>query len=362
MVPYYDELVKGLILPVIDKEIIDHSLDNNCLDNNFFIRYSMLFEMIEKLKSTLDNIVLDDTVLCHFNSDNKKFYFNRVKESILSLSNLNIDSLSTTNIVDLEKYLTLWGETIDSLYNLGLLEIKLDEHIKTMRLFNDSLVEIAVKRKELINKPLPDNWLITSKGYLYNTESTKHSTGHFREHYLDMNYKFLNGKLNFNRSSNDEMDLLPELNHPEIISNNGYVRSDVVDMFLQYLDYVQFNGKSFDPKYIKVITGILELELDYYKFLRRLHLYTNDPYQELNKIITLTGNNYDDVLIRCCGVSKVITPPISTIVTSETDYEREFEKYMVKGWKVHYINPLIINREKGIVEERSNSIMKIRRL
>lgn len=356
MVPYYTELEKDFYLPVINKKKIDHNLDNEKITNHFFSTYNPLFDLINKMKELLNKLELTN-----LNCNNNSLLLTKLKNNIAFLSEIGTKSVSKFNVVELEKYLLLWGENLDLLYNLGLYQTDFDNYIKLMQLFNSSLIQIAYARGKLVEVKLPSTWLITSKGYLYNTGSSKHFDANYYEYYKELNEKFLSGKLKFDFNKDKKNDPLPEISDPSIITNNGYVREIILDLYLLYIDYILFNKKSFDPKYLKIITGMFEIKTDYYKFLRKLHMYTDNPTKELEKIIALAQDNYDDVLIRCCGVAKACNLSFDkTIVTSSLSHDYDFQKYIANGWKVQFYPPIIINKEKRIVEEYSNEFLKIR--
>jgi len=65
----------------------------------------------------------------------------------------------------------------------------------------------------------------------------------------------------------------------------------------------------------------------------------------------MTNGNYLDFLIRCCGVSKIASFPYKTIITSSLTAKNDFEEYLEKDFNVCFIPPIIINREKRMVEE-----------
>ena len=353
MVPYYKELEKDFYLPIINKRKINNNLDNKTITNDFYSKYNPLFDLITNLNSVLNKLEITN-----LNCDNNILV--KLKNNITYLSEINIKTISNFNTPELEKYLLTWGEIFDLLYNLGLYQTDFDNYIKLMQLFNSSLIEIARIRGKLVEIKLPSTWLITSRGYLYNTGSSNHVGADYSEYYRSLNEKFLTDQLDFkvNKENNNQ---LPEISNPSIITNNGYVRETILDLYLEYFDYILFNKKSFDPKYIKIITGMLEIKQDYYKFLRKLNLYTDKPKEELEKIIAKTKDNYDDVLVRCCGVAKVCNLSFNkTIVTSTLNHDYDFQKYVVNGWKVNFYPPLIINKEKGIVEEYSDNFLKIR--
>lgn len=359
MVSYYTELDTNFYLPVIDYKKINHCYDSKIMSDEFFNKYSILFEFINsiEIEDKIDNLDYD----C---SDDLLLLYNTLKEKLLVVSEIRKFPIEEMNVVDLEKYLLLCGEIIDSLYDLNLCKMRFSNYIQMMQLFNDALLDIATARNELVKCYLSNTWLIASNGSLYNTNSNSHVEAMFSNYYQEMKQKFFNDEL-FKQTDNgndSEDSILSELNNPKVISNNGYVSFFTLDLLLHYKDYINFNKKVFDLKYLNIVTGMLELRNDLYCFLKKLNMCTINPKDELNKIILWTNDNYDDLLIRCCGVSKVIRFPIKKIVTSCLDYEDRFSEYIDKGWDINFISPIVINNEKGIVEKYSNDIMKIRQL
>lgn len=155
---YYDELDTNFYLPVIDWTKINHCYDSKIMPDNFFNKYSILFEFI-------NNIEIEDKVdILKSDCDDNLYLYDYLKEKVLFISNMKKLSVKEINVVNLEKYLLFSGEIIDALYDLNLCNIKFSNYIQLMQLFNDALLDIAVARNKLVKCYLPNTWFITSNG------------------------------------------------------------------------------------------------------------------------------------------------------------------------------------------------------
>lgn len=350
---YHDELDNGLILPVVHNHEINHEFDTEKMSNDFFSKYSMIFNLIDNFSNSIDNIIKNLNII----EPQNKLYLEVLKRNIIYLSKIEKTKVELMTISDIESYLLFWGEIIDCLYNLNIYKTDSNNFIKIMQLFNNSLIDIAYKRKKIKEYKLPNIWYITSNGYLYNAKSSFHEGSQFSYYYDEFKEKFINKK--FNKENNDnnskKINPFPELSNIKIIEDNDYVRFIILDSHLHYKDYIMFNKKSYDSKYLKVVIGMISIEQDFYNFLDRLNKLTNNPVEEFKKILKLTNDNYNDILIRCCGVSKITNSPDRTIVTSCIDYKYKFYEYIKKGWNISFIPPIIINESNGITEEYQES-------
>lgn len=346
MIPYYKELESGFYLPILDNKNQNDVIN---VSDDFYNKYSELFIFIDNLKILLNNIDINKlkttiNTLILLKQKIEKFY--------------NMAVMKNLNILQLEKYILISGEIFDILYNLNLYDIEKQQYLNIMKIFNDALLDLGYQKNKIVDMKLPDTWFITSTGNLCNTRSSKHMNADLSEYYSYLKNKFINNELQFVNNKNDKFDPLPEYTSYRKIYEDGYVRFIILDIELHYIDYVKFNGKIFDERYLKIIAGICEMKEIFYNLFKKLNIYTNDPINELNKIIELTKDNYDDILIRCCGVTKVIQET-KIIVTSDFDYEYKFNNYIINGWKIRFIPPININVEKGIVEEYSEDFLKV---
>ena len=350
---YYKEINDTYYLPIVVNKNTDHSLDNQIMPKNFFDKYNDLFNLINFLSGKIENILNSEINLNKKLLNHKLFIINHMNELY---NNITIENL--------EKFIFVWGEIVDWLYDSGQLKKTYKEYINIMKTFNDALLEIYYKRRKIVDWSLPNVWFITSNGFLYNARATHHAAGEVKDYVDEFNSKFLEEKLSFesHKTGIKKVDVFPDNTNSGLLHNQGYVSFITLDIMLHYIDYIRFNYKIFDPKYITIVQGMLEVRHDYYKFLERLYRNTNNPIEELKKILELTANNYDDILIRCCGCSKVTSSPAKTIVTSRLDYEIEFKEYIENGWNISFFPPIVINEFKGIVEEYNDSkIRKFRR-
>ena len=96
-----------------------------------------------------------------------------------------------------------------------------------------------------------------------------------------------------------------------------------------------------------------------YDFFYRFRQYSSNYEQDL---IFLKGLDFNDMLVKCCGFHKVTSLPDKIITTSLINYEEEFREYIEKGWKIDFLPPIIINEEKGILEDYPEEFLTIRKI
>lgn len=138
----------------------------------------------------------------------------------------------------------------------------------------------------------------------------------------------------------------------EIVNNNTVSSNDVKE-------YLGFDYNIL-PKSIPVamenILGNISARIEVYKFFRDLINYTTNPKEEYEKILVMCANDYCDILVKCCGFNKVETMNYHEITTCNLDYENDLFNYMIKDWHIVFFPPIVINKAKGIVEDKKDNI------
>lgn len=352
---YYTEIESNFFLPVNVERNINHGLDNSKLPKWFYEKYQNLIDLIPKIKEMFAKFSLDK----YYNTKNyiqyDKTYLQSLgqiyKTKYLNISG-NLDEDLT--LLEVKNSIQFWGNILDFMFIVDNTLFEREYFIEIMQLYNSALIDIGEIDGSLAKKYLPDKWLLTSKGYLYNMQSTVHEAGFYDNYYSEKVKWFLTKTEPYIRKNNStpgKTNPCPELNDTSIILKYGYMRWNTLDLLLHYINYYHFNYRIYDSKTIMVSIGMIELRQDLFDFFEKLELYTDSPKDSLKKIIEITNDNYLDVLIRCCGVSKITSSPHKTIVTSLLTAKADFREYLEKGYNVCYVPPIIINSETRMVEE-----------
>lgn len=352
---YYSEIESKFFLPVNVDKNINHELDNSKLPKWFYEKYRDLIVFIPKIKEMFAKFSLDK----YYNSQNYSQYDKGYFEHLLRIyktkylnisSNLNED----LTLLEVRNSIQCWGNILDFIFMIDNTLFERNHFTYMMQLYNSALIDIGDIDGSLAKNYLPDKWLLTSKGYLYNMRATAHGGGSYGTYYSEKIEWFLTKTEPYIRENDPipgKIVLLPEFGDTSIILKSGYMKFDALDALLHFINYYRFNGKIYDPKIIMVSIGMLELRHDLFDFFEKLELYTDSPKDSLRKVIEITNGNYLDVLIRCCGVSKITSSPHKTIVTSLLTAKVDFKEYLERGYNVCFIPPIIINKETRMVEE-----------
>lgn len=352
---YYAEIESEFFLPVNNIKKINHTLDNSKLPKTFYDKYKIINDLIPKIKKLFAKFSFN-TFFNNPNYDdyNKKYFAHLLKiyqkKSQLISSRLH----EKLTLLESKESIQCWANICDFIHMVDNTLIDKDTFISIMQLLNEALIDIGKIDGSLSKHYLPDKWLLTSKGFLYNMQTTAHETGSFKNYYLEKTNWFLTKTQPLPHKNNtiiEKINPCPELNDPSIILKNGYISCNVIDELLHFIDYYHFNKKVYDPKIIMSSIGMIELCKDLMFFFDKLELYTDYPKDNLRKSISITNGNYLDFLIRCCGVSKIASFPYKTIITSSLTAKKDFEEYLEKDFNVCFVPPIIINREKRMVEE-----------
>ena len=218
-----------------------------------------------------------------------------------------------------------------------------------------SYFEHGIKENKVIDLKMPNAWYITSLGDLYNVgEKGGHKEANLVYPLQDVNRAINNGQ-KFDGTVNS---LIRERNE---ILQRGYIDS------LQYQNYLNYKYdfpnvpineeefKKFPVAYervlVKRIVGIISAQIGFYRFFSNLQKYTNNPSNELCKLMDMTNGEISDILVRCSGFYKVESNLDKTITTSSIAPFAELSEYVSRGWDVAIIPPIIIDRSKGELNE-----------
>ena len=352
---YYPEIESNFFLSVNDERNINHDLDDSKLPKCFFERYRDLIEFIPKIKELFEKILLDNYCnnqnYSQFDKNYLEFLLQMYKREYLSISSTLKENLTLFEIKNSIQY---WGNILDFMFMIDNTLFEKTYFISMMKSYNSALIDIGSIDGSAAKKYLPDKWLLTSRGYLYNMQSTAHEAGFYSDYYLEKINWFFDKTEPYIRKKNPfskKIDSLRELSDTSIILKNEFVKWNTLDLMLHFIDYYHFNYKIYDSKTITILTGMIELRQDLFDFFEKLELYTDSPKDNLRKVIEITNNNYLDVLVRCCGVTKITSSPYKTIITSSLTAKIDFREYLDKGFNICFLPPIIINRKTRRVEE-----------
>ncbi len=202
---------------------------------------------------------------------------------------------------------------------------------------------------------LPNAWYITSYGDLYNTGGPK---GH-KETNLIYSYQEIKHMLLENKSMVGIANA--KLQEKFQINNNGYIDSSDFQSYLNYkfdFSFVPtsarsryFDRKSYNSRIVKTILGVISVQASFYRFFESMQEYTSNPNHELYKLKDMTDDQIGDILVRCAGCYKIETSLNKTITTSSLTPFQDLYEYIIRGWDVCIIPPIIVSREEGIVKE-----------
>ena len=369
MYKYFKELEKpnDYTLQLVDTR--DFSSKNNIkvssLPLEFYAKHRSLFEIVNDLKFILKNCNFEDMAkfipignielysqLKIFYEEDRIFLLSNSEELIASPNRLLND------LKDYKKFVTF-------LYQIDYYEKK-QTWEKSLSLFDSALTDIKeynlsfknTKRNQSksVALALPNAWYLTSYGDLYNT-----GCGHAQTN-LETEITKIE-EMNLRNISALTKEKEKYLKLKKEIIERGYVTAADYNIYLHIgYGFASFDAgylkKCHDPKIIKTIYGVVSAHAGFYNFFEKFSKYTNNPNQEKEKLKKLTYNATDDLLVRAAGFSKMGCCNRKTIVTSDFNFINDFDEYLSRGWDIKYYDPLVINREKGKIEELDSLIIK----
>lgn len=351
---YFTEIESDFFLPVNDEKSINHEFENSKLPKWFYDKYRYLIDLIPKIKEMFAKFSLDK----YYNSQSYSKYDKGYFESLLQMYKakyLNISSnlKEDLTLLEMKNSIQFWGNVLDFMFIVDNTLFKRNHFIYIMQLYNSALVDIGAIDGSLAKNYLSDTWLLTSRGYLCNMQATAHEAGCYNNYYSEKIKWFLNKAepyIHKNNPTSGKINLFLDFDTSAILKC-GYIKWNTLDLLLHSIDYYHFNYRIYESKTIMVSIGMIELRRDLLDFLEKLELYTDTPKDSLRKVVEITNDKYLDVLIRCCGVSKITSSPYKTIVTSLLTAKTDFKEYLEKGYDVCFIPPIIINKETRTVEK-----------
>jgi len=232
--------------------------------------------------------------------------------------------------------------------------VRFEEAYNKIKVYNNIVYPDNFKYKKVY---LPDSWFILPNNYLYNT-GKGHKNSSLVYDYGDA----IDGGLKFLKKT-DEM-FIEEINR---IQKDGFTPIDFktyenLVYFPLYLDNSHELPTSHDPSTLKHIIGVIYAKKYFYQFFRNVYEYTHDYKESIDVIRKFTNDFLPDIFVRCLGFHKIESSEENTITTSCINYEEQFSEYIKKGWRIQFLSPIIINKEKGIVEAYPEDFLTIRKV
>ena len=273
------------------------------------------------------------------------------------------------------KNLNVIKEYVKSLVNVLKCQNKIsnteDEYISNYldSIVTNTKIEIMDNRKQVVVKQ-PDAWYITPYGYLYNSGGAGGHRGRSPYRSLWNDYKFkVKDDLSSSSNYNEDNMLIKYFDKfgycsAKDILDNGFITQPQFKSTLNYIsfyniDYIGdqnyndfFTKRCYDHNIVKLVTGVVSAnEAVYYKFIRKLLLESNDFNRDLEMVFnTLTE---DEFFVRCCGFHKILSHyagmKTKTIVTADSNYEKDLALYIANGWNIDYVKPYVI--VNGVLQE-----------
>ena len=383
MIKYFEELEKRneYYLPLTS--IVDNGkfiISERNLSLSFIEKHNQIFslmnEYIEKFKKfSLDSWSKKQIYL--INEDYEKLEYvtceyESIKEDLdyvlEEYSKINITSYELSQYLDISKsicslFYSMYNNEEDLLMMNNIDSAILDLKNYTLLLYNENTID---------NVYQPDYWYITPNNYLYNVGLYKNTNGELIGHKsrdISRAYKRMCYQISKDNKLFDNFELSNKyfLESNEI-EKREYITSDQFRYYLNYISkpkYMSFqDGEpiTYEKKTINIILGIINAYGSFYRFYEELFMSVNNINDEIEKINNWTRNDIKDILVRCCGFHKIESIVDKTITTSIVNYEDEFYEYLQKGWKINFVPPIIINKEKGYVEEYPEEFILIRKL
>lgn len=216
---------------------------------------------------------------------------------------------------------------------------------------------------------LPDAWFITPNNYLYNPGKDGHKGCDLTFSYNRMKESIITTKKSQNPYKNNEERVSTGfIKLGKELEEKGYITENHFKLFLNYisqpayLEEVDGMKVTREKHIVETVIGIIMAHGYFHRFFEEFKTYIKDPIVELDKLEKYTSNYLPDILVRCCGFHKIESVVDKTITTSCLNYEKQFEEYIARGWKINFIPPLYIDRKKGTIEEYPEEFLIMNRL
>lgn len=377
MIEYFDELDnKNIYLPLVNtldtgkKNLYDYNIPMSFIEkyNNIFKTSESLINIYKNFdigKWFDENILIDYEESCSIYSE----YESIAEEMYCILEDYKKIDVKSKNIEIyfnlIERlsflFIHLFPENKKYYEKLNVLLKQMQEELKIYS-------TIIYTPNKVDNIYLPDAWFITPNGYLYNVGSN-HKGCNLTFSYNKLKYEIENDKQIFSPFIGNKVKASVGFTSlANDIIKRGYVTNIEFKTFLNYisqpsyLDSVDGIPITREKHIVNIVTGIVMAHAYFNRFFEEFIEYVKNPKIEINKIEELTKCDISDVLVRCCGFHKIESMQNKTITTSCINYEEEFRDYIEKGWTIQFIKPIIINREKEIIEEYPSDFLTIKKL
>lgn len=376
MIKYFKELEnkKEFYLPLIIDKIIRKEkeyIKKAYVPIEFIVKYSDLFEQGDVLLKIYDNFNIDkwyksnlftdkdiDDIYLFFESIGDEDYNYIIEE----INSYQVNSHNIYNYLDLLKKITnLFQELLPhNKEYYSIVEKRIINACKELNKYT-SIEYSKIETGEYYIEP--DSWYITPNNYLYNPGDGSHQARAISEEYREIKEYIKSGKKFSNHSTSNAY-----INKTKEMGKRGYITKGQFYNYLHYINYPMFleeinNEPITRERHIfTIIIGIVNSKVGIYKFFEDLCLKTDNPKEELEKIIKWTNNDIGDILVRCCGFHKVESTVDKTITTSLINYEEEFKEYIDKGWNIVFIPPIIIDEYDNTIKEYPEEFLKIRKI
>lgn len=230
----------------------------------------------------------------------------------------------------------------------------------TMELKEMSTIHYIPNRVDNIYQP--DTWYITPNEYLYNIGKDSHTSRDLTFSYQNLKRDIIENKPCIQISSGKYFEMARH------IEENGYITLHQFKWFLNYasqpvcLDFINKTPIIREKHIVHMVLGIIMARACFYQFFEEYLQFAKNPQLEIVKLSKLTNDLISDILVRCCGFHKVESARDKTITTSCVNYEVMFDEYIKSGWTIQFIPPIIMNKEKGYIEEYPKEFLTIRRI
>lgn len=366
MYKYFKELEKpnDYTLQLVDT-YDTNNINLHCVPFEFYVKYKTLFEIIKDLKFILKNLDFDD-ITKFISPDNIEAYY-QLKEFYEEDRNFLLygDDDIKASLGEIIFEFSNYKKFATLLCQINYLNKKID-WLKSIPLFDAALKDISNYEKSFktINKApksveevLPNAWYITSYGDLYNT-GCGHSQTNLRYEIKKINEMDLRNTDELTKEKEKYIKLKNEILARRYITTDEYNHYLNLKYGFASLDE-GYLKKCHDPKIIKTIYGTVSAHAGFYRFFEKFSKYTLNPNLEREKLKELTVEDASDLFIKALGFSKMGCCGLEkTIVTSNINLIDDFSEYLKRGYDIEYHNPMIINKEKGTIEELDSLIIK----
>lgn len=356
MIKYFKELDNrnSYYLPLVDvedkgkKELHDYQIPIS-----FFERYHNIFQISQSLINIYKTFNIDKwfdeniyinyenacSILDEYNNIDEDMYWILQDYKKVDVKSRDIEIY--IRLIERLSFLfiDLFPKSKDYYEKINKMSIKAKIELKEMR-------TITYIPNKIDNVYLPDSWFITPNGYLYNPGSDGHKGCDFTFSYNEIK----------NNKSIKESSLY-FINLAKNIKERGYITAGQFRFYLNYISQPAYldsiNGIPItrEKHIVDIVVGVIMARAYFHKYFENMQKYCINFNEELNKLIEITNDDLVDILVRCCGFHKIESMLDKTITTSCINFEKEFNEYIKRGWKIHFLPPIIIQRDIGQITE-----------